>query len=542
MEADHGVLREAPEVTGRVTAAELAAMLEDGGELALLDVREEGVFAKGHLFLAASVPLSRLELTLARLVPRRSTRIVLCDAADGLAERAAARLGEFGYRNVAILDGGVAAWRALGRELFAGVYVPSKAFGEHVEHRDGTPSISAEELAAKRRRGEKMVVLDSRPLAEFRRMSLPGALDCPGAELVHRIFEVAPDPDTLVVVNCAGRTRSIIGAQSLRNAGVPHRVVALRNGTMGWTLAGLALEHGKGEMAPPPGARALEKARTAAQQVARRFGVRDATDRDLREWRRDPERTLYVFDVRTPEEYLAGHLAEAAAAPGGQLVQSTDAYAAVRNARIVLVDADGVRAPMTASWLVQMGWRDVYVWRDAMAGAALVEGPAPQEILGLGEAQTIAPRELKDRLAGGRVEVVDLASSLEYRRGHIPGAAYAIRSRLAQSLPKLASGRPLVLTSPDGVLARLAAPEAAALWQGPVSMLDGGTAAWTAAGFPLEPGTTRMLDDTDDVCYLPYDHPDRVEQAMRDYLTWEVALVDQLAREGVRFPAFPGSA
>ncbi len=250
-------------MTGIASAAELAAMLEDGGELALLDVREEGVFAKGHLFHAVSLPLSRLELRLARLVPRLTTRIVLCDADDGLAQRAAAKLRGFGYRNVSVLAGGVAAWRALGHELFAGVYVPSKAFGEHVEHRDGTPSISSEELAAKQRAGEKMVVLDSRPLSEFQRMSLPGALDCPGAELVHRIFEVAPDPDTLVVVNCAGRTRSIIGAQSLRNAGVPHRVVALRNGTMGWTLAGLELEHGQREMAPPPGAAALEKARAA---------------------------------------------------------------------------------------------------------------------------------------------------------------------------------------------------------------------------------------------------------------------------------------
>ncbi|MGE5792075.1 MAG: rhodanese-like domain-containing protein [Bacteroidota bacterium] len=524
----------------RVSAAALAAMLEDGGELALLDVREEGVFAKGHLFHAVPLPLSRLELKLARLVPRRTTRIVLCDDDDGLAERAAGKLREFGYTDVSALAGGVAAWRAIGRELFAGVHVPSKAFGEHVEHRDGTPSISAEELAAKRATGEKMVVLDSRPLTEFQRMSLPGALDCPGAELVHRIFEVAPDPDTLVVVNCAGRTRSIIGAQSLRNAGVPHRVVALRNGTMGWTLAGLALEHGKREMAPPPGAAALEKARAAARGVAARFGVREATDRDLREWRRDPDRTLYVFDVRTPEEYLAGHLAEAASAPGGQLVQATDSYAAVRNARIVLVDADGVRAPMTASWLVQMGWRDVYAWRDAMVGATLVEGPAPQQILGLGDVQTTSPRELKDLLDAGKVDVVDLASSLEYRRGHIPGAAYAIRSRFAQALPKLEAGRALVLTSPDGVLARLAAPEAAALWNAAVSVLDGGTAAWTVADFALETGTTRMLDDVDDIYYLPYDHADRVEQAMRDYLTWEVALVEQLVREGVRFPAFPG--
>jgi rhodanese-related sulfurtransferase len=529
-------------MTRRVSAAELAAMLADGGELALLDVREEGVFAKGHLFHAVPLPLSRLELKLARLVPRRTTRIVLCDDDDGLAARAAAKLQAFGYTNVSVLAGGVAAWRAFGRELFAGVHVPSKAFGEHVEHRDGTPSISAEELAAKRQSGEKMVVLDSRPLAEFQRMSLPGALDCPGAELVHRIFEVAPDPDTLVVVNCAGRTRSIIGAQSLRNAGVPHRVVALRNGTMGWTLAGLALEHGKGEMAPPPGAAALAKARAAAQVAAGRFGVREAMDRDLREWCQDPDRTLYVFDVRTPEEYLAGHLAEAASAPGGQLVQATDSYAAVRNARIVLVDADGVRAPMTASWLAQMGCRDVFVWRDAMVGATLVEGAPPPQILGLGEVRPVPPAELKALLEAGGVDVVDLATSLEYRRGHIPGAAYAIRSRLAQSLPKLAAGRSVVLTSPDGVLARLAAPEAAASWNGPVSVLDGGTAAWSASGFAREPGATRMLDDTDDVYYLPYDHADRVEQAMRDYLTWEVALVEQLAREGVRFPAFPGSA
>jgi rhodanese-related sulfurtransferase len=529
-------------VTARVTPAALAAMLEDGGELALLDVREEGVFAKGHLFLAASVPLSRLELKIARLVPRRSTRIVLCDADDGLAARAAAKLGELGYTNVAVLDSGVNAWRALGRELFAGVYVPSKAFGEHIEHHDGTPSIAAEELAAKRAAGEKMVVLDSRPLSEFQRMSLPGALDCPGAELVHRIFEVAPDPDTLVVVNCAGRTRSIIGAQSLRNAGVPNRVVALRNGTMGWTLAGLELEHGKREMAPPPRAAALDKARAAARKVATRFGVREATDRNVHEWQRDGARTLYVFDVRTPEEYLAGHLPETASAPGGQLVQSTDAYVGTRNARIVLVDSDGVRATMTASWLLQMGWRDVFVWRDAMVAATLVEGPAPAQVLGLAEVQTTSPLDLKRMLDAGKVDLVDLASSLEYRRGHVHGAAYAIRSRLAQSLPRLEAGRPLVLTSPDGVLARLAAPDAAALWSGVVSVLDGGTAAWSAAGFPLGRGTTRMLDDTDDVYYLPYEHADRVEQAMRDYLTWEVALVEQLAREGVRFPAFPGSA
>ena len=80
--------------------AALRAMLLDGEELALLDVREERIFSESHLLFARSVPLSRLELRMARLVPRRATRIVLVDDADGLAERAAAVLATAGYTDV----------------------------------------------------------------------------------------------------------------------------------------------------------------------------------------------------------------------------------------------------------------------------------------------------------------------------------------------------------------------------------------------------------------------------------------------------------
>src|SRR6185312_12580626 len=153
-------------------------------------------------------------------------------------ERAASVLTQAGYTDVSILTGGIAAWEAAGFELFSGVNVPSKAFGEFVEHEKGTPSVSAEELNALMQSGADMVVLDSRPFDEFSRVSIPTGVDVPGAELVLHVHDMAPKPDTLVVVNCAGRTRSIIGAQSLINAGVPNKVVALRNGTMGWSLAG----------------------------------------------------------------------------------------------------------------------------------------------------------------------------------------------------------------------------------------------------------------------------------------------------------------
>src|SRR6478736_3967693 len=284
----------------KVDARALKAMLADGRELALIDVREELVFSQNHLLFARSVPLSRLELRFARLVPRRTTRIVLCDDADGMAERAVGILARAGYTDVAVLDGGVAAWAAAGFELFSGVNVPSKAFGEFVEHASATPSIAADELDRLIRAGTDMVVLDSRPFDEYQRVSIPTAVNVPGAELALRIRDLAPSPQTLVVVNCAGRTRSIIGAQSLINAGVPNKVVALRNGTMGWTLAGFACDSGKSARGPDVSREALGWAKAAAAAVARKFDVGHIDVTKLNEFSADPKRTTYIFDVRDP--------------------------------------------------------------------------------------------------------------------------------------------------------------------------------------------------------------------------------------------------
>ncbi len=534
--------RQAEPPIARVDAAALRAMLADGRELALLDVREEGVFAQGHLLTAANLPLSHLEPRLARALPRRSTRIVLCDDDESLAERAAAVLRRAGCPDVAILAGGIGAWKAAGYQLFSGVHVPSKAFGEFVEHECGTPRIGAAELKARLDAGEDIVILDSRPMSEYRVMNIPGAADCPGAELVYRVHEVVRRPQTLVVVNCAGRTRSIIGAQSLINAGLPNQVMALKNGTMGWHLAGLQLEHGSTRHAPVPGPEALARARAAAERVARRFGVIRIDAAELAALRADPARTLYCFDVRSPEEYRDGHRAGFLSAPGGQLVQATDFYAPVRNARIVLADADGVRATMTASWLLQMGWREVYVLdHDAPGGAEETGDPPPRvpALAGAAIAETDAAA-LQRRLAAGEVTVVDFATSLEYRAGHVPGAWFAVRSRLAEALGRIGAAGAFVFTSPDGVLAKLAALDAATLTRTPVTVLRGGTGAWSAAGFPLESGTTRLASDTDDVYYKPYDRQAQIEQAMQDYLDWEVALVAQLEREDyLRFVTVP---
>ena len=520
-----------------ITPEELHARLLGEGELALLDLREQGAFGESHLLYAACLPLSRLELRVRRLVPRRSAPVVLCDGGEGLAERGATKLAALGYTDVRVLAGGMPAWEAAGYTAFSGINVPSKAFGEYIEHEFDTPSVSAEELRAMMDAGERLVVLDSRPMDEFRVMSIPGGVCCPGAELVHRVGDAAPDPDTLVVVNCAGRTRSIIGAQSLINAGIPNRVTALRNGTMGWHLAGYELAHGRTERPPPRGAAWREGSARAAERLAKRFGVEYVDAATLAAWRGEAgRRSLYVFDVRSPEEYREGHLADAVHAAGGQLVQATDDYIGTLGARIALVDDDGVRATLAASWLRQMGW-EAFVVRGALKAEDLVPGPGPAGPAGAPAPPLVTPAELAALADADRALVIDLADSRTFRRGHLPGAWHAVRADLLERLTALPSRPVTVLTSPDGMLAALASED---LGGGDFRVLDGGTAAWTADGRDLVPGEEdRIAANVNDVWLRPYDRGTGVEDAMQAYLDWEIDLVAQLARDGTaRFGPF----
>lgn len=521
----------------RTRPAQVREALLAGREIALLDVREEDPHAQAHPLFAANLPLARIELDAYTKLPRRDVAIVTLDGGEGLAERAAERLLSLGYTDVTVLAGGIDGWRDAGGELFRDVNVPSKAFGELVEAQRHTPSLPAEAVQALLDGGADVVVVDVRRFDEYQTMSIPGATSVPGAELVLRIAELAPRPETQVIVNCAGRTRSIIGTQSLVNAGLPNPVAALRNGTIGWTLAGQGLEHGQsrrfGEVAESTRRHAAER----AEAVARRAGVRQASLADVHAWQAQPERTTYYFDVRTPEEYEQGHLAGFRSAPGGQLVQETEMFAPVRGARIVLVDRDGVRAPMTASWLAQMNW-DVRVLTDAPAQAFEVRGPWPAPQPPAPAARRIDAATLAAWLADDAPPaVVDFTTSANYRKRHIPGAWFALRSQLAEALARIPRTGRYVLTCGSSQLANWVVPELQALLDAEgaaaeVFLLDGGNAAWLAAGLPTESGETRLASPPVDRYRRPYEGTDSPREAMQGYLDWEFGLVAQLGRDG----------
>ena len=357
--------------TSLVTPAQIRCSLLLREEIALLDLRHEAAFATGHPLFAANMAAERIALEAGLRLPRKDVPIVVYDAGEGLVEQAAARLLALGYSNVRQLDGGLKAWRAAGYELFRDVNSYAKAFGELVELRRHTPSLPAEEVARLIESGADISILDVRRFDEYATMNIPGSVSVPGAELVLRAGRAAPDSDTTIIVNCAGRTRSIIGTQSLINAGVTNKVMALRNGTIGWTLAGQELEHGanrRGAIGP------LEGAADKARDVAYRAGVRHLTPQEAIALAREANRTLYRFDVRDSEEYAAGHLKGFRHYPGGQLVQEIDMAAPVRGARILLTDDRGVRADMTASWLAQMGF-ETYVLEGGYDGEVEVGPP-----------------------------------------------------------------------------------------------------------------------------------------------------------------------
>ncbi|KAJ5757382.1 uncharacterized protein N7511_006076 [Penicillium nucicola] len=499
-------------------------------EIALLDVREEGPYAESHPLFAVSVPVSEIESKLPALVPRLAVPIVVYDSGEGYDIRAVSRISAMGYENVAILDGGLSAYALVG-EVYRDVGVPSKAFGELVESINHTPSISATDLRESLRNDDDIVVLDARRFEEFNTMSIPGGRSCPGGELLYRFFETVPSTKTTVVVNCAGRTRSIIGTQSLINAKVPNKVLALRNGTIGWTLEGFELDNKKTDQAPRPAPEALAKAAQLAKRWFSRHKIPHldgASIDDLAVYGQD--RTLYLLDVRDPEEYALGHPAGFTNAPGGQLVQATDEWIGVRGARIILYDTDSVRGSMAASWLHQLGW-EVLVLSDLPSTDPTELGVPKSSSFGCVETRGISVAALQN-LQGATV--VDLARSPSYRKGHIPGAWYASGPELRRDLKTIKEVGPIILTSPDGIVAAMNCKEAREwLPLGEQFMyLEGGTDAWVAADLPLEI-ESRWLSEPIDVYKRPYEGTGNARENMQGYLDWEYGLVAQLANDGV---------
>jgi rhodanese-related sulfurtransferase len=515
-----------------LSPVELKARYRDGeGEVALLDVREAGEYGMEKAFHAVNLPYSRFEAGVGALVPNYRTTLVLLDSQDeGRARHCAELAASLGYADPCWVEGGIEGWKAAGYTVFAGVNVVSKTFGELVHETYHTPAIGPETLAGWQAGKEPVVVLDGRPLNEYRKMTIPGSRCCPNGELVKRLPAILRgDSRTPVVINCAGRTRSIIGAQTLRWLGVENPVYALENGTQGWRLAGFGLEH-QSQREMPEGAPSASELRDAAGSLAAHHGVEEIDAETLDAWLADDSSTTFVFDVRTLEEYRRHHLTGAVHAPGGQLIQASDHWVGVYRSRIVLVDDDESRAPVVAAWLALMGGRVAWL-RGGDTQWPRVKGLAERRARFAFDTPDLLPASLEEALSPD-VHCLDARQSMQYRQAHLPKARWVNRSLLDRQVADLSREQPVVVVadSPEVAAGLITSLEALG-FQHP-RWLAAEVDAWRRDGVILQTTPERPPDeDCIDFLFFVHDRHDGNLDSARRYLAWETGLLAQLDEE-----------
>jgi rhodanese-related sulfurtransferase len=500
---------------------------------ALLDIRERGEFNARQVANATSLPRSQIEFRIAELVPDRKISIVVYDDGGKRAQLAASTLAGLGYSNVAVLEGGLPSWQQAGLPTASGVNVPSKAFGERVHHERGIPDISPEELKSLQNKSAELMILDMRTPEEFGRFCIPGAINVPGGDIVLWAADLKRKPEGSIIINCAGRTRSIVGTAGLRRLGLDN-VRALRNGTMGWVLAGFELESKPARQTAVAPKASKEKATAMALQLAEEEGIPFISAREVMSIRNEMDGGVaYLIDVRSEDEYVAGHLPGSLNVPGGQAVQRADDFVAVRNSKIIFASAIAARAVMAAYWYRQMGFPDVAVmhgglraWKES--GGSLAHGVHRAEPMGYEAAAKLVSfidvSVLEEKLQKSRAVIVDVGTSLEFEAAHVPGAYWISRGWIEIKLPERFPdrGQAIVLTCPDDRNAVLAADALGGIGYTDVAVLRGGVQAWVKNGHRTETGLNQCLVEANDVVLSPSIRGSKED--MQRYLNWEVEL------------------
>ncbi|MDH3444124.1 MAG: rhodanese-like domain-containing protein [Deltaproteobacteria bacterium] len=516
-----------------MTCGELAELMASSSLYAVFDVRERGEYNARQIANATSLPRSQIELRIEELVPNRNIPLVVYDEGGTRAQLAARLLTDLGYADVSVLDGGIAAWEREGRPTASGVNVPSKAFGEKVQQEHAVPDISPRELKQLLDANTEILILDVRTPEEYGRFCIPGGLNVPGGDLVLWAEALRQKPETKVIVNCAGRTRSIIGTAALRRLGLTN-VLELSNGTMGWLLAGYDLETNPNRKGPRAPENSQARALGLAMKLAEEEMIAWTSAESILEISTGKGGGVtYIIDVRSESEFESGRIAGSINVPGGQAVQRTDDFIAVKNAKVIFVSHRSARAVMAAYWYKKMGFRDVSVLQGGIqswfeSGRTLVRGPEQKYPLGYERAKSAVrlrkTAEIQRVLPDSSVTILDVGVSLDYQAAHLPGAKWISRVWLELRLPRELpdEGSPILVTCHDGVQSVFAARTLAERGYFNVSVLEGGVEAWQAAGFETEKGLTVCWSEPIDVVLSPSITGDK--EAMQRYLDWEVKL------------------
>lgn len=544
-------------MAGSITARELVDLQADPLAFALIDVSERGEYNQHHIDGASPLPRGDLEWRIVELVPDRDAPIVLYCSDGERSRRASDPLERLGYRNVRYLEGGLEAWRNAGQPTVFGWGVRGKEYGEKLAVTRNLPHVKPGQLAEAQKQGKRFLILDSRTREEYEGGHLPGAFSVPGGELHRQIQDLRGQHGTdqpTVVVNCAGRTRSLLGTYLLQRMGL-RDVVSLENGTHAWTGQGYPLEQGKDPRADyEPSQAALEAAGSFARRVRAEDRIGTTACAQLREMQQTGQ-LHYLIDVRLREEYGSGHVPGAFSCPLGQLAFYSEELVGIRSAPVILYSNDEGRAALAASMYLAMGIPRATIlsgglraWRDA---ALALETGVPQRPIGRPKLDLsaleglrprwIQPEELERAIASAKRPIVlDVRGVGDYALGHIAGARWLSRSYLELRIARVVPEREaeIVLADDDGIRAPLAAATLKDLGYRNVAVLAGGVPAWHTAGREMEEGLADA-PATLEVARWDLVDPFRRRNALRftseeitQLMDWEIALGNKYHAQG----------
>lgn len=529
----------------KVTVEELRRLFDSNELFALIDVREFGEYTKGYILLASPLPYSRIEMKVESLIPCKNVPVIITDSGengDTRSKKAAKLLKKMGYQKISILENGVRGWHNSGYELFKGIGCPSKCYAAYLEQKKHVPGYFPKDVQEKLKNGEKIAFIDIRREEEFLKMCLPNGLNAPGCDSAYRFLDLVPDPETLVLVNCGARTRSILFAQTLIDFGVPNPVATLKGGTLNWKRNGYELRYGNDNKIAPPSAEAIAFSHKKAKSLADKLNIQFIDKETLEQWQiKSQEEPLYVFDVRLPGEYAQSHLQGSMSAPGGHLAQCITEFIAVRNAKVVLIDDTEVRSIITAYWLKELSVENVCVLKGGLGGSGIgcqnltsnTYSISSTLLDKLPQQNSITPSSLLQKNQSTSVPlIIDIGYSNNYRNSHIPSSIWCPRGWLEEAHKKYENVQEIIITSDDELHARLTVEDAKEIWpQAKISYLEGGTPAWNHAQFPSETGMKNACVKEDDIPYLWYTDPNITGADMDKYFDWENKDLAQLLKD-----------
>ena len=515
----------------KITPETVRSWISDKEEVAFIDVREIGQHTNGHPFFSISIPYSLFEFNIKILVPNKQTRVILIDNNNGISDLVYNIAHQMGYSNISIIEGGVEEWVSAGYKLFDGINVPSKSFGELIEKYFHTPSITAKELAQKQKNNENYIVIDGRPFLEYNKMSIPKSICCPNAELFYRVSSYIKDINTEIIINCAGRTRSIIGAQTLIDFGIKNKVKALENGTQGWFLSELSLEHNKNKyLEVLPNDLEIQQLQKKVLKLTNDLNIDLIDLKKAQELIIDKKKSTFIFDVTTSKT-ISTKPGTIMNVPGGQLIQATDKYIGVWKATVILVDdGDLIRAGTTSFWLKKMGY-EVYILKEGLLKAQTLKftKEIDHKLIDLDFIN------LEDLVKIKKQILYDIRSSKDFCKMRIKNSIWLNRAHLYRE--KIKTDDPIIIITDNLEKASLIVKDLKQKDKGAIIKVY----KWNQNEITSYPSvidvTIETLSEQNNIDFNFHTHMrhDGNKEHAKQYLEWEINLVSKMDKQELSF-------